>query len=49
MDIADALQIVIDLASQGVIDARDNETENRRQLDAIAVITDLAVNQFGDD
>jgi hypothetical protein len=41
LDIADALQIVIDLAKRSASDARDGE--------AIGIVEDMAVNQFGDD
>jgi len=49
MDIAEAFQIVLDLARQNVIDDPDMQDEHDRQLEAINIITDLAVNQFGDD
>jgi hypothetical protein len=48
MDITTALQIVIDLARQNVIDERDEPDEHKRQTDAINMVEDLAVNQFGD-
>lgn len=41
MDIADALQIVIDLA-------RKNATTDKEKT-ACDVVEDMAVNQFGDD
>lgn len=55
LDIADALQIVLDLARQGILDERDAggeldlKAERERQIYAIAIVEDLAVNQFGDD
>ena len=53
LDIADALQIVIDLARQNVLDARRCDPELRdeaqRQQEAIDMVEDLAVNKFGDD
>lgn len=49
IDIADALQIVLDLASQNIIDLRDDPKEHARQREAINIVTDLAVNEFGDD
>jgi hypothetical protein len=49
MDIAEALQIVLDLARQNVIDQEDNPEENARQTQAIDIIEDLAVNEYGDD
>ena len=49
MDIADALQIVIDLAKQNVIDENEMPEEHERQTVAIGVVEDMAVNQFGDD
>lgn len=50
MDIADALQIVIDLARQNIInDDPDMEDQRRQQLEAIDVVEDMATNQFGDN
>lgn len=49
MDIKEALQIVIDLAKQGVIDIRDDAVEHARQMEAIDTVEDMAVNKFGDD
>lgn len=49
IDIADALQIVIDLA-QSVIAEKDEEPQaHAEHSEAIAVVEDMAVNQFGDD
>jgi hypothetical protein len=54
MDIKEALQIVLDLARQNVLEVEDhtNDTtlsaEQKRQEEAIAVVEDMAVNQFGD-
>lgn len=52
MDIADAFQTVLDLALQNAIDPEtcDKELvdEAKRQREAIDIITDLAVNEFGD-
>lgn len=45
----EALQIVIDLAKQNVIDIRDEPEEHARQMEAIDMVEDMAVNQFGDD
>lgn len=42
MDIASALQIVIDLAKQA-------EEKTNEQQEAIIIVEDMAVNQFGDD
>jgi len=50
--IADAFQIVIDLARQNTLDADrcDPELEEvRKQHEAIDMVEDLAVNKFGDD
>lgn len=54
MDIAAALQIVIDLARQNVLDHKDVfEDELTQQMldqgEAINMVEDMAVNQFGDD
>jgi len=49
LDIADALQIVIDLARQNALDARRCDPELRdeaqRQQEAIDMVEDLAVNK----
>lgn len=49
MDIAAALQIVIDLAKQNVADQLEHPDHFREQQDAINMVEDMAVNQFGDD
>jgi hypothetical protein len=49
MDIAAALQIVIDLARQNVADQLEHPDHFREQQDAINMVEDMAVNQFGDD
>lgn len=49
MDAADALQIVLDLARQNIIDDPDMEDEAARQSEACDIVEDIAVNQFGDD
>lgn len=51
MDIADALQIVLDLAKKEYDDNASsvNPKERERQLEAINIVEDMAVNQFGDD
>lgn len=49
MDIADALQIVIDLARQNLCDEKDMPEEHARQLEACDMVEDFAVNQCGDD
>ena len=54
MEIAEALQIVLDLASSSALkeedcDNEDAHAERIRQRTAINVVIDLAVNQFGDD
>jgi hypothetical protein len=49
MDVPDAFQIVLDLARQNVIDARDDPDEHERQINAIDIVKDIAVNQFGDE
>ena len=54
MDIAAALQIVTDLAKQNVLDHKDvfEDDLTQQMLDqeeAINMVEDMAVNQFGDD
>ena len=49
MDVAEAFQIVIDLAQQNLIDKDDLPEEYARQVEAINIIIDVATNQFGDD
>lgn len=49
MDNADALQIVIDLARQNIVDKLDNPEEHERQSTACDIVEDIAVNQFGDE
>ena len=49
IDIADALQIVLDLARQNLCDEREMPEEHKRQVEACNVVEDMAVNQFGDD
>lgn len=49
MDIQEALQIVLDLAKQNVIEIRDDAEEHARQMEAIDTVEDMAVNQFGDN
>lgn len=49
VDIKKALQIVIDLAKQNVIDIKDDAAEHARQMEAINTVEDMAVNQFGDE
>lgn len=53
LDIADALQIVIDLARQNALDAARCDPgmrdEARKQRVAIDLVEDAAVNVFGDN
>lgn len=49
MDIAEALQIVLDLARQNIIDEKDLPEEHARQTAACDMVEDLAVNDYGDD
>ena len=53
LDIADAFQVVIDLARQNALDPRRCDPElrevARKQHEAIDMVEDLAVNKFGDD
>jgi len=49
LDTANALQVVIALARQNVIDEQDNPEEHARQVAACDIVEDLAVNEYGDD
>lgn len=54
VDVADAFQIVLELARQNIIDkseciTKELEQERERQIEACNVIEDLAVNEYGDD
>jgi len=50
MDIADALQIVLDLAKQKIVTFGEaGPVENVRLKEACDLVEDMAVNQFGDD
>jgi hypothetical protein len=49
MDIAEAFQIVLDLARQNIIDEHEMPEEHARQVEACDVLEDLAVNEYGDD
>lgn len=49
LDMKQALQLVLDLAKQNVVDIRDNAEEHARQMEAIDTVEDMAINQFGDD
>ena len=50
IDIADALQIVLDLAKQNMAPNDPEFAEERaRQQEAIDTVEDMAVNQFGDN
>lgn len=49
LGIEEALQIVLDLAKQNVIDILDDDKEHARQMEAIDTVEDMAVNQFGDN
>jgi len=53
MDAADAFQVVLDLAKQNALDPETCDAEltaeAERQATAINVITDIAVNEYGDD
>ena len=49
MDIADAFQIVIDLAKQNVADQLDHPDHHKQQEEAINMIEDIAVNEYGND
>lgn len=47
MDAATAFQIVLDLARQNIIDAREMPEEHARQVEACNIVEDVAVNQYG--
>lgn len=49
MDLAEAFQIVIDLARENIIDDPEFTDERIRQEEALKMIEDFAVNQFGDE
>lgn len=54
MDISDALQIVIDLAKQNALTKFDDNADELEQViadqqEAIKIVEDLAVNEYGDD
>ena len=49
MDIADAIQIVLSLARDNVIDDDELQAERDRQLEALDTVEDFVVNQLGDD
>jgi len=55
MDLADAMQIVLDLARENQISDREAQAdpslhnERKRQQEALDNVEDFAVNQLGDD
>lgn len=49
MDIADALRTTIELARQNIADQLDHPDEYKEQTEAVNMVEDLAVNQYGDD
>jgi hypothetical protein len=49
MDIADALQTTIELARQNIADQLDHPDKHKEQTEAVDMVEDLAVNQYGDD
>ena len=54
MTIQEALQIVIELATQNVIpyefnDQEGTNAEHERQTEAINLVEEMAANQYGDD
>ena len=50
MDIAEAFQIVIELAKENIApDEQEFEAIRKKQLEAIAMLEDLAVNEFGEN
>ena len=49
MDMATALQIVVELARQNMVDRDEMPEIYETQNEAINMIEDMAVNVFGDD
>lgn len=49
MDLADAIQIVLDLARQNIIDIKYDADAHAAQKYACDILEDFAVNQLGDD
>lgn len=51
MDIAEALQIVLDLAKGNTVDENEYDLADlyHQQWQAINMVEDLAVNEYGDD
>lgn len=49
MDVASALQIVIDLARKQADTAYASHADFKTINDAIGIVEDMAMNQFGDD
>jgi hypothetical protein len=49
MDIANAFQIVIDLATQNMADQLDHPNHHKQQEEAINMIEEIAVNEYGND
>jgi len=49
MDMREALQIVLDLAKQSVIDPEDDEQEHVRQSEAIEVVEEMVICGYGDE
>ena len=49
MTVADAFQLVLELARQNIAPDGLNHEEHARQVEACNIIEDLAVNEYGDD
>jgi len=49
MSIADAFRVVFDLARQNAIDQLDHPDHHKQQEEAINMIKDPAVNEYGND
>lgn len=49
MDMAKAIQVVLELAKQNMIDVHEMPDEHAKQQEAIDTVEDFAVNQLGDD
>lgn len=49
LTVIEAFEIVLSLAKQGMIDEPDMPKEFERQKEAIAIVEDIAVNNYGDD
>jgi len=49
MDLARAIEIVLELARENIIDIQDDADEHAAQHNACNLLEDFVVNQLGDD